>query len=38
MTTQATTLYAALVLHMSLGIMFIVDALLKVLIFTHEGH
>lgn len=37
MTTQTTTPYAALVLRMSLGTMFIAHALLKILIFTPAG-
>jgi len=37
MTTQPTSPYAALVLRLGLGIMFIAHALLKLLVFTPEG-
>jgi len=37
MTTDTTTPYAALILRISLGTMFIAHALLKLLVFTPEG-
>ena len=37
MTTQTTTPYAALVLRIALGTMFIAHALLKIFVFTPEG-
>jgi len=37
MTTQTTTPYAALVLRLGLGTMFIAHALLKIFVFTPEG-
>jgi len=37
MTTQTTTPYAALVLRIGLGTMFIAHALLKIFVFTPEG-
>jgi len=37
MTTQVTTPYAALVLRIALGTMFIAHAMLKILVFTPQG-